>query len=122
VTTRAAFSAAESRPPGDHARGIFRSWDFSFAIFAIADRIFNSQIPGLLLELGLALASPVGGPHSLGEIRGAAAVKKTATGGEGAEGSAGGRFLKLKHLGEHGVCALHAMQRISFGPRIRIGF
>jgi hypothetical protein len=37
------------------------------------------------------LVSPVGGPHSLGEIRGAAAAKKTATGGEGAEASASGR-------------------------------
>jgi hypothetical protein len=30
--------------------------DFSFAIFAIADRIFNSYIPGLLLELYLVLS------------------------------------------------------------------
>jgi hypothetical protein len=30
--------------------------DFSFVIFAIADRIFNSYISGLLLELGLVLS------------------------------------------------------------------
>ena len=40
------------------------------------------------------IGSPVGGPHSLGEIRGAAAMKKTATGGEGAEASASGRNKK----------------------------
>jgi hypothetical protein len=40
------------------------------------------------------IGSPVGGPHSLGEIRGAAAMKKTATGGEGAEASVSGRNKK----------------------------